>query len=384
MSRFIKVKEAVDLRLLGNEDYQKRDRLRLMKWAKYVYQDMNMASVRQAVRKRMKINKRTNSIDLPCDSLQLSSVSVVDKCGIEYPVYRNRKIFEDSDIVDVGASKNCECEYECNSTLCNLIKGYEAVVSTKTDKNPDGTDVSFECIDRKAVDDQGFFYEQLQYPKRIYEDGVWTETILFTEDRKLCKVEVDDNGCVCDTEENVNAITSCCGIASVNTNLCCIGGTADEAPSSNCDTWIYYCNTKLQWLASQFGGPCVCPPGYDNIYNLSELGDRIIFPANFGWDEVMVRYYPIPDLQNIEIPFIAIDTFIVGLMWWDCRFNDKKQALAQKYGSDYSNLKFGLLKELNKYRLQELGMIFNIPAFVPSYILSRTDKYEGRNIFYRF
>ncbi|HNU13626.1 MAG TPA: hypothetical protein PKI55_04150 [Chitinophagaceae bacterium] len=380
---WINVKEAIDIRLLGNEDYQKRDRLRLMKWSKYVYQDLNLSVVKKAIRKRMAINKRTNSIDLPCNSLQLSSVSVIDKCGIEYPVYRNRKIFEDTDIVDVSAKKDCECEYKCNSPLCNLVKGYEAVVSTKTDKNPDGSEVSFECIDRKAVDDQGFFYEQLQYPKRIYEDGVWTETVLFTENRKLCKVEVDENGCVCDTEENLNNICTACGIDNINQSLCCIGGDANTPPDG-CDTWIYYCNNKLQWLASQCGGPYICPPGFNNIYNLSELGDRIIFPANFGWDEVMVRYYTTPNMKDIEIPFVAIDTFILGLMWWDCRFNDKKQALAQKYSIDYSNLKFGLLKELNKYRIQELGMIFTIPAFIPSYTYSRTDKYEGSNLFYRY
>jgi hypothetical protein len=374
MSRFFKPIEAVDLRLLGNQDYQKRDRMRLLKWAKYVYQDMNLSVIRKATRRRYAINKKTNSIDLPCNNLQLSSVSVVDKCGIEYPVYRSHKVFANSDIIDVGAAKDCGCEYECSHNLCHTIKGYEAVVETLTDYNPDGSEVSFECTSRKGVDDQGFFYEQKQYPKRIYEDGVWTETILYTETNKLCEVEVDDNGCVCDTEENINAVCGACGISNVNTNLCCIGGTAETPPSENCDTWIYYCASKAEWFSAQCGRPVA----FNNIYNISELGDRILFPANFGWDSVIIRYYEDTKMSDMEIPVIAIDVFVTGLMWWDCRFNDKKQQLAEKYSRDYSRLKFGLFKMLNKYRLAELAIIFAPRITIPSFIVGKSNKYEGR------
>lgn len=379
MSRFFKSEEAVDIALLGNEDYQKRDRMRLLKWSKYVWQDLNLTAVKKARRARFAINKRTNTVDMPCDFLQLSSVSVIDKYGIEYPVYRNSRVTDD--IVDVAATKNCGCEYNCNSKLCNTIKGYESIVSTKEDKNPDGSTASFECIDRKAVDDQGFFYEQTQYPKRIYVDGVWTETILFTENRKLCKVEVDEHGCVCDTEENLNALCDSCGFTALNTSICCVGGTSQTPPNDTCNTWVYYCNSKLDWFSVQCGCfPC-SRSEFNNIYNISELGDRLIFPANFGWDNVMIRWYE--DASDAEIPIIAIDTFVIGLKWWDCRFNDKKLKLAKVYESDYSALKFGLVKELNKYRIAELGKIVSPPIYIPSYITGRTNKYEGnaRNTF---
>lgn len=378
MSRFFTPIEAVEIRLLGNHDYQERDRMRLLKWSKYVYRDLNLTTVRKAVRKRYAINKRTNSVDLDKKFLQLSSVGVVDKCGIEYPVYRSHKIMDNADIVDVGAAKDCECEYNCNSTLCNVIKGYEAVVSTKTDKMPDGSDVSFECIDRKAVDDQGFFYEQLQYPKRIYEDGVWTDTIKYTEDKKLCKVEVDSNGCVCDTEENLDALCKCCGIDELDTSMCCIGGSASVPPSDNCNTWTYRCNTKLDWFMVQCGCFNYCASGCENIYNISELGDRLLFPANFGWDNVIVRTYEDARMSDMQIPVVAIDTFIVGLMWWDVRFDDKKQMLEPKYSNDYSRLKFGLLKQLNKRRISELAKVMSPPAHIPSYSYSFTNQYEGR------
>ena len=373
MSRFFTPPEAVEIRLLSNEDYQQRDRLRLLKWAKYVWNDLNLSTVKKARRASFVINKRTNTVDLPCDILQLCSVGVIDKCGIEYPVYRNHKLTDD--IVDVSASKNCGCEYSCTSVLCNSIKGYEAVISTKDDKNPDGTDVSFECVDRKGVDDQGFFYEQKQYPKRIYADGVWTETVLYTETNKLCKVEVDENGCVCDTEENLDAVCNSCGISSVNQNMCCIGGTASTPPNDTCNTWVYHCNNKMEWFATQ----CGCFPymrgGCENIYNISELGDRLIFPPNFGWDKVMVRWYE--SGGDIQIPVSVIDVFVLGLMWWDCRFNDRKQSLAVKYGADYANLKFGSLKDLNRYSIKELAQIVSPKAYVPSFVQGRTNKNEG-------
>lgn len=374
MSRFFTPEEAVELRLLGNGDYQKRDRLRLLKWAKYVYQDLNLSVVRKAVRRRYKINKRTNSIDLPCNNLQLSSVSIVH-CGVEYPVYRSHRIFENSDIVDVGAAKDCGCEHNCSNTLCHTIKGYEAVVETISDYNPDGSEVSFECTSRKGVDDQGFLYEQKQYPKRVYEDGVWVSTILHTETNKLCSVEVDENGCVCDTEDNINNVCHHCGINNVNSNLCVIGGTANTPPFDGADTWIYHCNTKMEWLSGQFN-PCAI--AFNNIYNISELGDRLIFPSDFGWDSVIVRAYEDEKLSEMQIPIIAIDVFVLGLMFWDCRFNDKKQSLSVKYGRDYSNLSFGLFKMLNRYRLAELAQIVAPKVNVPTFIKSTTNKYEGK------
>lgn len=382
MSRFFTISEAVDLRLLSNEDYQKRDRMRLLKWSKFVWQDLNITAIKKATRKKFAINKRTMSVDLPCNTLQLSSVSVVDKCGVEYPVYRNKRIFDNSDIVDVGAAKNCACEFECNNTLCNTIKNYEAVIETLQDYTPtSGSNlVDFECVSRKGIDDQGFFYEQKQYPKRIYTDGVWTDTILYTETNKLCKVETDDNGCVCDTEANIEALCSCCNINDVNTSLCCIGGTAEEPPKDNCDTWIYRCNTKMDWFMTQCGCfPYCC--NSENIYNISELGDRLLFPHNFGWDNVIVRYYEDLSGPDLQIPIIALNTFVVGLMWWDCQFNDKKQALADKYGLQYSRMKGGLVKEINKYRIAELAMIVAPPRFIPSFIAGRTNQYEGN---YRF
>lgn len=377
MSRFFTVPEAIRLRLLGNRDYGQRDRGRLISFAKPVYHDMNLTSVRKTVRRIIPINRRTNTIDMPCKFRQLSSVNVMDECGNLYPIYRNDNVHDD--IVESGEVKDCACEYECGHKLCNTIKSYEAVVETRSDYDPDGVLTEFECTDRKGVDGQGFFYEQTQYPQRRYVSGVYVALEKHTEDRKLCKVEVDENGCVCDTEENINSICTACGINDVDNNLCCIGGDSVTPPNDNCNTWIYYCNSRMEWLAAQFGCYPYMRPGCGNTYNITELGDRLIFPANFGWDKVMVRWYEDPEMSQIFIPAIALDTFIFGLMSWDKKFSDdrKDQMLADKYERKYERMKFSLLKELNRYRLAELGQIITPPAYVPSYTRGWSNKSEG-------
>jgi hypothetical protein len=190
-------------------------------------------------------------------------------------------------------------------------------------------------------------------------------------------VEVDDHGCVCDTEENLDKICHACGIDNVNKSLCAIGGTADTPPHEGDKTWIYYCSSRALWLYSQCGGYPFMRQGYTNYYNVSELGDRLIFPPDFGWDNVIVRTYETPSIDDMQIAIQALETFVMGLMYWDCRFNDAKQAMAREYGRNYSVMKSGLLRELNKYTVAELGRIMAPPVFVPSFITGRTNQYEG-------
>lgn len=372
MPLFIPVQEAVELPLLGNDDTLQRGKGRMLKWAKYVYADMNLTSVKAPVRREYGIDKRTNTVILPKKTFKISSVEVRANNGAYYPVWRNEIV--GNDLVEISAAKNCACEYKCGYTLCNTIKGYVAVVSTKTDKLPNGNTISFTCVDRQAVDANGFFYSETQYPLRVYESGVWVNTVLHTESKKLCKVEVDKNGCVCDTEQNITDMCNACGanlnnLGQAPADVYPIGGNAQSYcgnPAVN--SWIYYCSDKADWFSTQCGGQ---PHLGNNVYNISELGDKLIFPHNFGFSKVVVRTYEEPDLNNLQIPFMAIDTFVAGLKWWDARWNDKKQALAAGYAQIYASLKFGLLNELNKYTIEELRMIFTPPTFVPSFITDR-------------
>lgn len=380
MARFYSVEDIVDSLCLRSGDILKRNKGLYLECAKDVWEDLNETTLKIAdrvkipIRRTFKVNKRTNSIDIP-PFLRLSSVNVIDHCGNFHPVYRNDKLTDD--IVDLAGTEDCACEFNCGYKLCNTIKGYEAVVSTKSDELPNGNPISFECTDRKAVDDQGFLISETQYPMRVYLSGVWTNTVLNTQVTKMCKVEVDANGCCCDTEENINAVCDSCSVKATGYDIP-VGGTAMTPPHEGDQSWIYYCNSKMDWFSLQCGGFAYAFNRKDcknNIYNISELGNRLIFPADFGWDNVMVRFYADISTGDIQVPYMARQVFMTGLQYYASEHNMDKQDQSAIFGKKYSRQKWGLFLELNKYRIAELKMITTAPVYVPSYISNNNSGY---------
>lgn len=381
MPRFEPVMDVVDSLCLRSGDIQRRKKGLYLDVAGDVWDDLNETTLRIAkrikmpVRKKYNVNKRTNSIDLECDFKRLSSVSIEDECGNIYPVYRNQNV--NDDIVDVAAAHDCACEHDCGYQLCNTIKGYEVVQSVMSDSNPDGSPVSFNCISRIAVQKNGVVYKEFQYPKRIYTNGVWTSTILYTETQELCECEVDHNGCLCDTPQNINSVCDSCGIRGFNSNIC-YGGTASCPPYPGCDTWVYYCDTKMDWFSVQ----CGCFPGgfgkgRSNVYNIGETGDRLVFPPNFGFEKVIVRYYEDIKLENLQIPYIAKQTFMTGLQAFANEHNPEQFKFGEAMMGRYSRQKWGLFLELQKMRIKELGKIIAPASRVPSYMDHREDIWFG-------
>lgn len=374
MARFYTIDEVVDDLCLLSGDIFRRNKGLYLSVAKDVFNDMNedvlklSDRIKLPVRRFFNVDKRTNSIDIPRNTLKINSVSVVDRNGCFHPVYRNDNISDD--IVDVDLAQNSGCN-KCNNRLCNTIKGYEAVESEKTDYMPNGDPVIFKCVDRKAVDGQGFFYSETQYPLRVYESGVWTDTILYTEQKKLCEVEVDNNGCIIETDSNVNNICTSCGI-----DVMAYGGNSNEAPCNNpaANTWTYHCASVMDMFNVQCGGyPYGIRGTYNNVYNISELGDRIIFPATFGWETVMVRFFEDITLKNLKIPYLAKSCFMTGLQFYSTQYHDKKQKLSQVYEQKFTKQKWGLLLEMNKYTILESKEIFTPQVHFPSYITRRRE-----------
>lgn len=389
MALFEPIEQVVKDLCLRTGDILQRKKGLYLSCAKDVFYDLNLTSVKIAKRELFQINKRTNTIDMAKSFLQISSVNVMDCHGRFFPVFMSDTIHDD--IVEVGAAKDCNCEFKCGYKLCNTVKGYEAITSIKTDSMPDGSSVSFACVDRKAIDANGFFYSETQYPKRIYTNGVWTNTVLYTENKKLCKVEVDKNGCVCDTDENINNVCNACGYPETNTNLSQtpipVGGNAQVPPEKHADTWMYYCSTKYDWFAFQCGchhsgkqsnyGGRHWDRDKWNVYNITEERNRLIFPKDFCFDWVMVRWYEDVSLRDLQVPFMVKPVFMKGLQWFATTNNEKKIKEAMVFERQYTSMKFGLLEELNKYRIAEARMIFTPPVKVPSYIDPRRDRRGG-------
>src|SRR6266496_4377010 len=340
MPKFEPILEVIKSLCLRSGDNLQRNKGLYLNCAKDIYNDLNEDSlkifdrVKIPVRSKFKVNKRTNSIELPCDALRLCSVNVIDGTGAFLPVWRNEQITDD--IVDIS-----------------------------TAKLPNGNDISFTCIDRKYINPQGFFYQDTQFPERIYTNGVWTNTILKTENTKLCKVDVDSNGCCCDTDANVDALCHACGI---KTDGIPFGGNAQSfCGNPNVDTWRYFCSSKIDWFGVQCGSHLHGRIDFRNIYNLNELGNRLVLPHDFPFDHVMVRYFADIQLKNLMIPYMAKECFMSGLQWFANSHRDDKQQLAMVYERKYAAQKWGLLGELNKYRIAELKMITTPPVKMPSY-----------------
>lgn len=372
MSTFINLDDAIDLILLGNNDLLQMGKMRLRKFARFVYDDLQLSVIKQPKRQFFQIDKRTNSVVLPCTMSELSSVSVVDRHHNIYPVWRNEKLT--GDIVDIAAGRDCACEHNCGYKLCNTMKSYEAITTVETDKLPDGSDISFTCVSRKSIDKGGNLIEQVQFPERVYEEGVWTDTILKTETKHLCAVEVDSNGCLCDTKENIDLVASHCGCnTGCGSNGIPCGGDASNPPcnDSNIDTWKYYCNTKLDWFGVQSGCEVGAMNPMRNIYNISEEGNRLIFPHDFVHDKVLVRFYEPTNVADIKLPSIAITALTSGLKWYSIRFDDNKRALAISWEQEYSKNKIGLSSMLRRNTIAYWRMVLSTPVFVPSYIIGR-------------
>jgi hypothetical protein len=394
MARFQPVIDVIDNLCLRSGDIARRKKGLYLSCCSDVWNDLNETTLKIAkrlkipVRRKFEVNKRTNSIELPCNFNRLSSVNVVDERGVIHPVYRNLSIHDD--IVDVPSEKNCACEKKCGYNLCNTIKGYVAIQTTQTDTLPDGvTPVTFNCITRIAVGENGIVYKESQEIQRVYTNGVWTGTVLQTTSTQMCQCETDHNGCICDTEHNVNLLCESCGIRNFQNNInphnltniaepYAVGGTAMCPPSPNDNEWVYYCDNKMDWFSIQ----CGCEPGrfrrqYRNVYNISENGNRLVFPHDFGFEKALVRFYEDIDLQNLLIPYIAKDTFMTGVQYFAMKQNPDLRDMAGSFGQQYSREKWGLFLELNKMRIAELGKTISPQAFVPSYIDHREDRYWG-------
>lgn len=371
MPRFEPLTDIVDSLCLRSGDTLRRNKGIYLDCAVDVWNDLNLTTVKMAKRELFQINKRTNTIQLPLNCLEVSSVSVIDHHGVIWPLFRNDRLHKD--LVEVSAMKDCACQNKCGYSLCNIVKGYEAITSTKSDTLPNGNPISFTCVDRKVIDKNGLFYSETQYPKRIYTNGVWTNTILFTETIKLCAVEVDKNGCILDTNENEKSICNACGIK--NTDGIPFGGDANSFHGdSKIDTWRYYCSSQVEWFGIQCGSYHHCKNEFKNIYNIEEGGRRLIFPPHFGFDKVLVRFYHDVDLSDMQIPFVAKQTFMTGLQYFSMENNEKKIQSAAIFAQKYSRQKWGLLMELNKYRIDDMRMMLTPPVYIPSYKDHRTDR----------
>jgi hypothetical protein len=347
----LSLNEIAERACFAMEDYNLRNKMRFLKLGRMLFvEDLNLGAVRQATRQFMRINKYTNSIDLPANTIQLSAISYVDENGHEWPIYRSSNIKHG--IVDISATKSCECEN--GGQLCAMIKNYESKLEVVEDKNPDGTTVTFHCYSIIAVDDTGTLYETKQYPIRKYQNNVWVATELKTEKREICKLEINENKCVIDSEKNFETINKC---------FACSGGQNDNGLPPNVTRTN--CLPILGSFSINAGVFYASPKNkFWNVYNISENGKRIIFPKEFPFEKVLVRMYLDEGINEIKVPVIAASCMVTGILaaHYEHKQDIQSQRMYQLYARRYTDQKTALMQMLNISDHANMQMTLTPPA----------------------
>lgn len=354
------IESVVEQTCFMMNDLLLQKKMRLLKLSPDIFEDMSLNTIKAPEREYFYINKRTWTVDLPCRLDELESVSFVDCYGIIHPVFRNERLHRD--IVDVRASNNCECE--CGSELCRLIKNYVGIKETVTVDTPEGGTEDFVCITRKYVTPDGLYRQQTQYPVRINDyTGEWIGNELTQEDIQLCQLKVTATGCVIDCAENVTMLNCVGCVENCRTTVLNNNGVGDS--------YIVGCGSQYDLYRAEAGSLfCQTDFYFNNIYNITDDGKRLIFPVGFPHRKVLLGFYKGISIADIKIPFTARPTFMMGLAWLDTLLSSDPadQKLNQIYDRKYSAMKWGLLEIFNKSTIAEYRMTLTPPTPWPGII----------------
>ena len=135
MQKLIPINEVILMACMGDNDILQQKKMKYLAYAKDIYNnDLNLTIIKDTKRIILEIDKKTNTVQLPCDLSYVSGVYTIGKNGEFLPVYRNERLH--NDIVDLSVIKNCECD--CNNELCNMIKGYESITEIIEAELPNG------------------------------------------------------------------------------------------------------------------------------------------------------------------------------------------------------------------------------------------------------
>lgn len=307
-------------------DNMERNFLKYRDTVRDVFRDLNLVAIKYTERRLIEVDKRTNSIEIPCNYLKLASVGIIDECNKIQMLIRNNNILDD--IIDVSVKKRCGCECGCQDDLCGTIKNYEAILEDVTETMPDDSTKVFTKITRKTLYPDGSVMMDYTFPIRLYENGEWTDTVLTNETELICKLEMETCGCVKNCQVNRDVLLGCINADSLSTDYGC---------TINNDCGIG-CQAESQMM-----------------YNFTELGNRISLPSNISYDKVLLRFYVEPKIKEIRVPLIAKPAFMAGVKHYATEYDESvAQSRQETYKRSYNSKKDLLALDLSKCSLKEI------------------------------
>lgn len=327
--RFITIEELVKGMLRREKDLTGIDKLLYKSVAKDIYKELNLASIKVPIRLWMNVDKRTNSITLPDNFMNFSSIEI-EECGVRVPVIINTNLL--SDIVDVSNIPDCGCDCGCQSETCSSIKNYELIQEEISIIMPDSTVKVFTETTRKKLNKDGTIVIETIKPVQQFDNGTYVGVVMETNDEFFCHVEVLPCGCVAQTKENDDICYSCTAAISFGVDCGC-NITPDHLMRKHHD--------------ERYRHP---------EYNFSQEGDRIIFHHPFHYDRVLISYYANTKTKDILLPIIAMRAMVAGIKA-DMEPYDKRAVKwkADSWEDKYIRAKRVLMDQLNPINITKFN-----------------------------
>lgn len=311
--------ELVDFMLIMERDLLKVNRPIYLAALKYVFDDLNYSVIRQTDRFVLKVERSpVPHIKVPDGYKMFSSIGVRNHYGKFEPLIVNKDI--PADFVDVGASKECGCECGCSNSFCSNIRNYELINTPVSLDLPDGTIGSFTATYRKKIMKDGSLVTETRQPQKIYVNNVHTSTELVTATETLCKLEIEECGCIKKNAKNDHLIHE----------------------HSDAITVSYEC-----------GCPTVEFHENDaNFYKISDDHSRIVFPAHFPYDDVLLRCYVNVKTKDLRIPTQARRAVMAGIKKTDALWNGSPGEQA-KWNREFNAARTELLERVARLKLKD-------------------------------
>lgn len=286
---------------------------------KEVYQDLNMAVIRQTERVLLRVDQATKRIYAPDGYLYFSSISAPNKHGKFEPLIVNSSL--DTDIIDIGASKKCGCsECACDNEYCSSVRNYELISSIVTAKLPNGTPKNFTATERKKILRDGTYVREVTTPVQIFENDIHTETILQTTTEILCHLEIEECGCLKKTPKNERLLLSC----------------------SDSVTVAYDCGCPIRELRPDA-----------HYYKISDKGNTIQLPFDFPYETVLLRFYADVKTREIRVPFLAQKAMRFGIKAEETTYSEPGTKQNQLWIRLYGLEKVDLGEKISKLKLKD-------------------------------
>lgn len=209
----IALSDLVDSFCLEQGNMREANITKVLVHAKWVWKDIFRTVIAQ--NKTQVFRQKHHTFKLPNDCQRVYNISVVDHCGVLHPLTLN----SDANTAQIRCVE-CSCKVcKGEGTLCNAIDSLQATQTPQvfTAPAPYTTTVTLSVTSWVITNSCGDIQKVTKYPVPLWNAGVFVKVQdyeVVTE--TICKVEVDNHGCIIPTEANLELMGNTLGMWGFN------------------------------------------------------------------------------------------------------------------------------------------------------------------------